>query len=210
MAPRKRDSGLSIVLRRTLSRRRVPLAKTDQSRVTKGNLLYIQTQTSALARHFSAPKRTNVPASAFHKPLDLPLNVSNIIPPTPPTPPVPHPRWRHGRCASHQISGCQGVGDVSCHWNAKAAEKNIGGDRWCEKANIRLDRGAAAQSGRQKSFCLDKPGKPNADELVRKGLATWDIQSVSRRRRARSAKRGTFRGAKLHRWTCQYRHYLIL
>lgn len=85
MAPRKRDSGLSIVLRRTLSRRRVPLAKTDQSRVTKGNLLYIQTQTSALARHFSAPKRTNVPASAFHKPLDLPLNVSNIIPP--PLPP---------------------------------------------------------------------------------------------------------------------------
>lgn len=102
--PWKTTLCLSIVLRRTLSRRCVSLAKTDQSWVTKRNLLYIQTQTSALERHFSAPKRTNVPASAFHKPLDLPW-MSAILyppktppPPTFPSPPVPHPRWRHGRC----------------------------------------------------------------------------------------------------------------
>lgn len=110
----------------------------------------------------------------------------------------------------HQISGCQGAGDVSCHRNAKAAEKNIGADRWCEEANIRLDRGATAQSGGQKSFCLDKPGKPNADELVRKGLATRDIQSVSRRLHAPSAKSSTFRAAKLPCSTCRHRHYQIL
>lgn len=46
-------------------------------------MLYIQTQPSALARHFSAPKRTNVPASAFHKPLDLPLECQQYYPPRP-------------------------------------------------------------------------------------------------------------------------------
>lgn len=34
-------------------------------------------------------------------------------------------------------------------------------------------------SDRQKSFYHDKPGILNADELVWKGLTTWDIQSVS-------------------------------
>lgn len=39
-------------------------------------------------------------------------------------------------------------------------------------------------------------------------LGIFKVSAVERR--ARSAKRGTFRGAKLHRWTCQYRHYQIL
>lgn len=148
----------------------------------KGKLALYSDPNLSAGKTLQCPQANKCSSVCLSQTFRSPLECQQYYPPTPPPPPpVPHPRRRHGRCASHQISGCQGVGDVSCHWNAKAAEKNIGGDRWCEKANIRLDRGAAAQSGRQKSFCLDKPGKPNADELVRKGLATWDIQSVSRR-----------------------------
>lgn len=61
---------------------------------TKENLLYIQSRISVLARNFSALKQTNVPSSAFHKPLDL-CECQQYYPPTP----VPNPVWRPGHHA---------------------------------------------------------------------------------------------------------------
>lgn len=100
----------SIVPKRTLSLHHVSVAKTGHFWGTKENLLYIQTKTSVLARNFSAPKRTNVPASAFHKPLDL-CWMSAILP----SHPSPSSMLKAWPVRSNQISGCQGACDVSCH-----------------------------------------------------------------------------------------------
>lgn len=60
----------------------VSVAKKGHFPRTKGNLLYIQLRTSVLARNFGALKQTNVPSSAFHKPLDL-GECQQYYPPTP-------------------------------------------------------------------------------------------------------------------------------
>lgn len=66
----------------------VPVAKKKKSlfQGTIDNLLYIQSKTSVLARNFGALKQTNVPSSAFHKPLDL-CECQQYYSPTP----VPNP-----------------------------------------------------------------------------------------------------------------------
>lgn len=142
-----------------------------------------------LARTFGALKRTNVPSSAFHKPLDR-CECQQYYPPTP----VPNPVSRPGNRAriksqDAKVSVMWPATKKPRHWRKTLGPidgltRQISGSTMGQRLKV---------SDRQKSFCHDKPGMLNADELLWKGLTAWDIQSVSHQQHALFIKRNTFR-----------------
>ncbi len=125
----------------------------------------------------------------FSKPLDL-CECQQYYPPTP----VPYPVWRLGQ--STQIKSQDAKVSVMLlatkkprHWRKTLGPidgltRQISGPTMGQRLKV---------SGRQKSFCHDKPGMLNADELVGKGLTTWDIPSVSHQQHALFTERNQFR-----------------
>lgn len=144
----------------------------------KGKMFYMHPRICVLAMKVIALKQTNVPWSAFHRSFDI-NECQESFPPTP----VPNSEWRTGQHAQiksqdAKVSAIQPTNKKPRQWGKKTL---LPIDGLTEQIS-RLTIGQRLKvSDRQKSFCHDRPGWLNTDELVWKGLPTWDIQRSGHR-----------------------------